>query len=143
MLQNGLVGRGTRPVDQRISGRPVPSPGDFPLEEEISEGFSELATHATVDSKIDWIAEHNQEVDEQDGRVEVIVVGDTQIQGILHDMEECGHGHWYLDHKKDSDHNNQHEGGAIAVPQLLAFALPVLLEELVPLQLCLSQSRKQ
>ncbi|GIZ04924.1 hypothetical protein CEXT_505871 [Caerostris extrusa] len=134
---------GTRSVDERIPRRAFTCARDSALEEQILEGLSELATHAAVYGEVDRVAEYDQKVDEEDSCVQIFVISDVPIQCVLHHVQEGGHCHGNLYDEEDCHHHYEHEGGAVAVPQLLALALPVFFEKFISLQLGLPQCREE
>jgi len=68
--------------------------------EEVLKGLSEEETHSTVNGEVYWVAKHNEEVGEEDGQIEGLIVYDGDIEDILSDMKDGTHGQRGLRRKK-------------------------------------------
>lgn len=134
LLEDRLVGvgAGAGSVHNRVLGGAVLLGHQAP-QEDLLEGLPELARHPTVDAKVNGVTDHQEEVRQQDADVGQAVVQELDDQR-AHNVHDGHHGNGYLGQQEHRDDHDQHQGGAVALPQLLALLLPVLPEEqLAPL----------
>lgn len=145
-LQNRLIGGSARTaVDDGISRvlRIAVAKSKVSRTEELFERFAELSTHATIDRKVYRVREHDEEVREQNGAVECLVVGEDDVERVLRDMQHGADGQRDLREQEHGHHHYEHERRAIRVTQLAALRLAVLLEELVAFLLGATQGAKE
>ena len=108
------------------------------------ESFAKLARHATVDGEVEGIGQTDEEVDEDDQRVDGVVVERGQLETVVDDVEDGDGGQRDLDQEEDGHDDDEHERGAVRIAQFAALALLlVLFEELVALELGLAQCGEQ
>lgn len=143
LLEDSLVGvgAGAGAIHNRVLGRALLFTSDAP-HKYLPECFAKLSRHAAIYAKVNWITKHQKEIGQHYKYVGNAIVQEFNDQR-ADNVHSGNDGNGYFSNQKNRDDNNQHQGGAIGIPQPLALLLAVLAEQQLAPLLRLPQGSKQ
>ena len=98
----------------RHQGADVVGPPHHPARDRPAELLSEAPAHGAVDEEVERVAEQDDEVEKEIGKV-AGVLGDERFTGsVLDDHDAHADSHWKLDEQEERDDYNQHQCGRVA-----------------------------
>lgn len=81
------------------------------------QGFTELATHSTVDEEVEGVADEDEEVDEERGDAGGHRVHEDRVLEVFDDHDDEEDGQRKLDDEEDPDDSHEHHRSYVTFRQ--------------------------